>query len=431
MQSARSQQQRAVCILDAATGCITAGPTECESHRLHAFFGLGGPEEPALSSRADAVLVPQLSLAVSVLELPSLQERTLLTCPLAGTLGSCAAGWTQTGLAAVLWCGIKPSLVLTVHNGADGCALNILTLEPQPNKSPEIQNLLFSISPRQAHVILCYSMAGMEQPARSSIINLADGNEHGISTMNSVISIGLDSWSPSGQHFSLDLQQHVESRSPHFLCVYALENAAPIAQFSRDKCNLQGVTWSLDATMCLVSHYSDHLAISLISLSGSHKNTVRQIRQDPVLCNALAPAGDAIVRIFRTGLVHGPIQVKGKGVFTALDDVVTERGELDGIVEWHPTLRSQGIYAAMDRKGTIYLVSITQHRLIMKWRGYTFPKACSRNVHKGPSGGWPVMLCRHQFLPRECNLKWSPDGCCLVIKVCGMLHVLSFDKSLA
>ena len=73
-------------------------------------------------------------------------------------------------------------------------------------------------------------MVRIEQAARSCIINLADGTEHSISTMDSVISAGLNSWSPSGQHFSLDLHQHVLSKRPRVLCVYVLENAAPIAQ---------------------------------------------------------------------------------------------------------------------------------------------------------------------------------------------------------
>ena len=109
--------------------------------------------------------------------------------------------------------------------------------------------------------------------------------------------------------------------------------------------------------MCLVSHYSQHLVPFLISLSGSRTSPVRHLPQHPVLCNALTPAGDAIIRIFRKGLVHGPIEVEsqgvGKDIFTVLDDVATERGDFGCVVEWYPTLRSQGIYAAMDGKGAV------------------------------------------------------------------------------
>lgn len=303
MQSNSQQQKNAICTVDAATGLVIAGPVECRYHQSHASGNSFRHKEPSLSPKADAALVPQLSLAVSVMELPSLRGRTVRACPMAGKLGSWAAGWTQTGLAVVLWYGSEPSLFHTVHSGADGRTTHTLVLEPRPDRSTDIWKLSFGISPCHAHAILCYSMAGMEQLApRSSIINLADGTETRIPTMESVISVAFSSWSPSGQHFSLEVTQHVGNRSRSLLGVYALENAAPIAHFTRDGDDL---TWSLDGTMCLYPRYlrSQH-TLSLIILSGRHWNTVRHCRLPPALCNALAPAGDVVVRIFKKGLAN-------------------------------------------------------------------------------------------------------------------------------
>ena len=210
MQSHSTSHVRAICTEDAATGRITAGPRKFSPQQLRVSSwstdNTKGCQQHGsfLSPKADAILVPEVTPAVSMLQLPSLQELVRFACPLADMQGSCATGWSQTGLVAIVWYGRSPSLALTVHCASGGQAIHSIVLENEPSSAPSFYVFSFTMSPQHAHAVLNFyptSASTMTTPG-SFLVDLAKGSVMEIARfLNNGLASVRCSWSPSGQHF--------------------------------------------------------------------------------------------------------------------------------------------------------------------------------------------------------------------------------------